>query len=95
MVNVPSVGVPAKGAVVERFVIGSCGVMSALPEVKFGPESVPASYGSSWWTISEIQPLLSRRLSPCVPTNQSGLGAIMVTSVSWLMLEFASKVVET
>ena len=46
------------------------------------PSSVPASYGNKSTVFDAIQLLLSRNDSLETPTNQSGLGATIVTRVT-------------
>ena len=79
--NVPSGGVPVNGNPVISE-IGWGGLVDWLGDVKVDPLSVPASYGRRSTVRSSSQTPSSRSDRPWTPTNQSGLGAIMLTSVT-------------
>ena len=66
-----------------RFVMTPCGEVAPFDVENPLPSSVPASHGyRSTWSDSTQFPPASSSVSPETPTNQSGLGAIMVTSVT-------------
>ena len=59
-----------------------CGVVARLSSENSPPSSVPASQGCRFTSCERSQrPWSSSSGSPETPTNQSGLGATMVTSV--------------
>ena len=76
-------------------VIVSRGLVAGLSSANSVPSSVPASYGNrSTCCRGRHCPRASSRDSPETPTNQSGLGAIMATSVTsgWVVVSVTSTV---
>ena len=64
-------------------VMTPCGDVAGFESENSSPFSVPASHGYNFTSCEGNQlPLASSRDSPETPTNQSGLGAIIVTSVT-------------
>jgi hypothetical protein len=62
--------------------MGTCGVAGAFAARYVAPSSVPASQPRSSTVSESIQRSFARNGRSATPTNQSGLGAIIATSVT-------------